>query len=358
MATSLLWIGAEDLDFLPINGSFGNSQAGNWSSIYCSNSFHNIQCYRTGYARSAVCPDVTSYVRAPNFGNLTTLWISGRVSVDSNSMSGGPGADFLRILDPSGTIRLVLNNDYGQDSIGAPSLYTVTAAGVRTLIKTASGGFSPPKSTQGDRIDIECVYGASGTFNVWINGVQVLAFAGNLVTDSNAYVAQVDFGKFGVGGYHNNSVLCGWSECFVASSDTRGIVGIVTVPPAADGATQNWSGTFADIDTILYNDAVVVSTTAAATVGQFTTATAPPAGSFAVDSVWVSCRAQAGSTAPQHLDLGVHVAGADYFAAASALAPGMADYQVAFSDNPATAAPWTYASVAAGDVGITLQSAA
>lgn len=355
MATDLLWIGAEDLDFLPINGAFGGSTSGDWSSIYVSGSvFHNIVPYRTGYGRCAVCPDQTSYIASPNLGALTTLWFSARVAVASLG-AGGQSNDFVRICDGSGVVRLVLNNNYG-DNIGKPTLLSVTAAGVRTVLASASNGFSPPNSSI-DRIDCEIIYGTAGTFNLWINGVPTIQFSGDLVTDANASVSTVQFGKFGVSSYNNN-ILVAWSEAFASAADTRTIAGVLTVPPAGDGATAQWSGSYADVDQILYVDTSTVSTTAANQIEQFTTATAPPAGNFAVDSVWVSVRAQAGTTAPQHLETGLHVAGADYFGASVALGGAMSLVQQSWADNPNTAAAWAQTDIASGVIGISLESLA
>ncbi len=362
MATSLLWIGAEDLDFLPINGAYGDLETGDWSTIFMAAAgvSHNggVSLFRPAFARCALCPDIGVWIRSANLGVQGSLWCAGQVLSSSNADGAGTN-DLIRWVDAAGVVRLVIEaQNPNRETL---LLVTVSGTGARTQIASSTSGLSPVNASTPDRIDAKLVYAVAGTFDLWINGTLAMTFAGDVTAGSGlAGINYVDFGKMGTGsgGPYNNNFLTGWSECFASTTDSRAISGIVTVPPAGDGATAQWAGTYANVDGLLYVDSTVISTTAAGQLQQLTTATAMPAGSFAVDSVWTSVRAQAGSTAPQHLETGLHVAGADYFGASVALSPAMGLVQQVWSDNPATAAPWTAANVQSGLVGISLESLA
>ncbi|MDT7952829.1 MAG: hypothetical protein RQ966_15100 [Acetobacteraceae bacterium] len=331
MANVILFAGGEDLDFATTSVSVDTTSTD----------------FRAGYARCGLqLPPANGTspgsIRAIGAFSSAAFWLSARMRCGSNL--GDNQRDLLSLQDAGGVTRLVL-----QYNSGSPFavFQKVNAAGTRTQL--GSGFYLPlsPSPSTPDKIDLQVTYGVSGSLAIYVNGALAGSYAGDVTTDGATLLA-----GFTLGPLANAAVS--WSEVIVATADTRAL-GLVTLAPAALGATAQWTGTAASVSELSLNDADGVSTGTAGKVEEFTTGSLP-SGSFSVLGVVLAARAVTASGSPQHVDLGLKLGGTDYWSPDQAVGTAYGRVAYDWETNPATSAAFTTADLAS--VGLALRSVA
>lgn len=140
------------------------------------------------------------------------------------------------------------------------------------------------------------------------------------------------------------------SQVIIADEPTIGWR-LLTRYPNAAGATSSWTGSYTDVDEIVYSDADFINS---ATNGQVSTfgQTGPAISGYTVRAVGVYARAKCGASGPVNLQLALRVSGTDYFSASKALDVGYSAYGNIWETNPATAAAWLSAAIDAVQPGV------
>jgi hypothetical protein len=133
------------------------------------------------------------------------------------------------------------------------------------------------------KLDMQLInYGATATVNVYVDGVLVITYTGDVTVSG---VTALDSVFLGVCSLNGADI----SEIIVADEDTRNL-SLVTMAPNGAGDTQDWTGAYTDIDEITLDDADLIYTDVAAKDQQCNLINIP-SGSFACKAVKISARA-------------------------------------------------------------------
>lgn len=187
---------------------------------------------------------------------------------------------------------------------------------------------------------IEWDFSASGKLNYYVSGTERISFSGDL-----SHLAGVAYVRL-----HNHN---GWPRYSQVMADTESTIGhrLTTVPVVSAGATSGWTGTYAEIDEIVYSDTDFINSATANQVSTFGV-TGPTLTGYTVQSVTVSARAKRDASGPQNLQLALRVSGADYVSSSKALSIGYAPYQNIWTSNPASLGAWSNSAIAALQPGV------
>src|SRR5207244_4119060 len=117
------------------------------------------------------------------------------------------------------------------------------AAGTLTTLATSAPGTFTSTGTGLHQFDVHIVYSTSGSIKFYLDGsnTPVMSYTGDTTTDGATHLNQ-----FFLGTYFTGSAAV-WSELIVSNADTRSM-GLLTLPPVADGNTQDWIGAASDIN--------------------------------------------------------------------------------------------------------------
>jgi hypothetical protein len=184
------------------------------------------------------------------------------------------------------------------------------------------------------RIDMQVSnYGASGTVNLYVNGVSIISFTGNLAVSGMTNMDSVTLFNYTT----NNPPF--YSEIFVADSDTRAIQGMQTLALTGAGTTNNWTNnTFTNINGINFSDANATFVNTATQDQQYNvTDPTPPA--YSVVACVISARmAHTAASTPTQIKLGYNSGGTVAFGTGAAKTPTVSFAQVSQIDhtNPVT----------------------
>lgn len=305
--------------------------------------------FNTGYARlgnlnqqaGTTTIPAPNRVETPNFTPTTDFWFSAVYAVKSGSTAAVNNV-FAMLSDAGGVVRLVLRGTGVNDQ--SLKLTTRNAAGTLVDIATATGSLCTTAlaSFVPCKLDIHVVYSTTGSVDVYNNGVNILTFSGDVTTNAATQLAKVACcNPLNI----TNAFGIATSEVIVATTDTRSLR-LVTWAPAANGNTQDWTGTATDINETTLSDGSNVNTTTSNQKAQFTVG-ALPSGTFAVKDVVQSGRVLVGTTGPQNFRWSLRVTGADYDNGADIPAlNSYANYQHYWGLNsPATGVPWTQSEI-------------
>lgn len=296
--------GGEDLDFSPIGGPSVST---------------NGSTFRAGYARCSVQAGNTSSWRLPDSYGLSvtgSFWLTARL-IQAN-LSGTIWA----FNGPSDIIALSFTAEGG--------LYK-TVSGVTTLIATATG---PVPYNALTKMDVFVNFGSSGSCLIYFDGDLILSYSGDVTGGQSSFVG-FDLSRGN------------WSEIIWADFDTRPL-GLVTLVPTANGATDNWDvGGVSNINEITINDA---TSNQSGTPGQIELYTigSLPSGNYGIDAVEVVSRAATTAGAPQHIENMVRVGGSNYVSSSYAQAAAFKRNSYIWELNPNTSAAWSPADLGAG----------
>lgn len=323
-ATTILARSAEDIDY---------TVTGTPATVDTSGGH-----FRSGYARYAYGTGSASTLvkQAPFSTPETVFWIHFQAFTNQNASSNNQ--DSLILYDASGVERLVIR---GTGTGGQVKLSTKNAALTYTDLTTCvANGWPFNGSTV--QIDLSVNYAVSGSFHMYVNGVDICPFTGNLTTDGQTQLDQF--------AYQTPSGLSelGVSELIAADGDTRSMA-LWTCAPASAGTNQNWTpNTVANVNPNAINDSNSVSTTSQPTVTEWN-GPAIPAGLFTVLDISQSLRLEKGATGPATAKaiLRPETGSTDY--SSSSTFTLLTSFQNFFFDwgvnDPNTSAPWTTGAV-------------
>jgi hypothetical protein len=341
---SILWAGGEDIDFPNGVAPFVLATVG----------VHPP--WRAAYARCALYQQSNGTLNGPIsrgvlFSPVTSVWFSCQMFTNQF----GAGAFNLNIksigLGQSATVCGLWIGTGGADSTKLALWKSDNVT--QTLLATELGNSLATFTLY--RLDVQVIdYGAAATVNVFLDGVLVITFTGDITVGAMTAFDSVIF-TFSFDGVSNIRGSC-FSEIVVADEDTRGFA-VQTLAPAGPGTVSNWTGAWSDINEIGIDDSNEVGVNA---LGQDWQCTLLPlvAGNPTTRAVMISARtaSPAGSVATK-AGLGVNCGGL--------VDPGVLQSPVGASWttlgrlmplNPVTGLPWTIADI--GSLQLNLRSGA
>jgi hypothetical protein len=316
---AILFAAAEDIDFPKGTGTTG--------VVTTSGAF------RAGYGRCAINNANTTashFLQSLPFasGAVTSAWVSARIitnamvanrmafgvslSTTSKGLFVGTGSAStkLALIKYDGTTATVLASESG-NTINTATLYKVD-------IHIAS-------------------YGASATVTVYVNGVSLITFTGDVTVSG-----MTNFDSISLPG--GSGFIFNTSEHIVSDADSRGF-SLVTMAPNAAGDTDSWpTGTYASVNPTTINDSNFVNTNAVAADEEFNLTDAP-AGIYAALAVKLVMRAANAAGTAQNVALGLKSGGTVSSPTASTLSTVFGTYEQLLADNPVTGVPFTPAEL-------------
>jgi hypothetical protein len=271
----------------------------------------------------------------------SAFWVHQLCVIPATGVGNTLNAALLRCLDSSGVARLVVR---GTGTSGQLKVDKRDAVGTFTnLFTTAAGAFKSGGLAQ-NFIDVSVSYSVAGSVALFINGVPVGSFSGDVTTDGVTALAFADFSSPASGDAVN------WSECIISDKLTIN-AGLWRLSPQAAGVTQNWVGTAGDIDKTAVDDTTFIADGSAGDLSGWTTPTTPPSGAWLVQSIVQEARAAIGLSGPQHFDWYVRTADGSDHAAGVSNAPttSFGNFpSYVHPQNPHTSADWVIGDIAAG----------
>jgi hypothetical protein len=318
---SILWCGGEDIDF-----PLGQAVITDTSSV----------CRRGSFTRAALFnSSSTTNCKSNAFpgGAVTSCWMSAQMFMGSGNTTG-------RKL-PFG----LANSSNGASLILACSAANLAKLALctwngTTLVQLATESGTSLSTNVIYKFDMQVVnYGASATVNVYINGILVITFTGNVAVLSNTNLDQVILPPG-----DSNSFVSEVSEIIVADEDTRGFIGLMSHTLTGAGTTDQWSGVFSTVNTLAISDTSPNSTNTTAQDQQFNL-TDPVSGSYLVKAVKVAARlaVSSGSPTATQVKLGYNSGGTVAFGAGATKTPATAytTFEQIDTVNPVTSAAFT-----------------
>lgn len=318
---SILWVGGEDLDFL----------AAPAVSVSTSTSL-----FRTAYARCCVYEssmnNTAMSVPFPG-GPLTSAWLSARITGQNNWGNSGYPAIRSIGLGRSGTANGLFIGTHA--SIGNKLALSKFNGTTTTQLATEGGTSIAPTTTY-----LLCVqvmnFGAAATVNVYLNGVLVITYTGDVTVSGMSDFDCVLLCRTDGGNLYT-------SEIVVADEDPRGFPGVATLALTGAGATDAWTGVFSTINGTSISD-TTPNYTATPDLDQQFNVSDPPAGLYTVKAVRIAARA-AKNGSPTKIALGYNSGGSVAVGADKALTNVYATYEQIDQVNPITGLAFTLAEL-------------
>lgn len=329
MSTPVFYFyGGEDIDYV---------QIGSGLSIDTT-----VGRYRAGYARCALmCNNIPgSYYRSArpfSLPNVNLLWQGAQTL--GNNPGGGTGYIHWGLTDASGIPRLEIRGNGGG---AGGNFFFCKLDSVGTITQLGANFFVPYSGSSLDKWDVVVNYSTTGFFALYFNYTLIFSYSGDLTTNG---LTSVQYLMLGCANAGNSGVNCWWSEVIVSDSDTRGMEGLVTLPPVANGNTHNFDvGTPAasNVNEIITSDATFDGATAVGLIDQYTIGSLP-AGSWLILAIGIDARAEcANFGGPPAMAEGVRSNGGDYWGGAMPLTNTFQNgYVTTFVLDPSTGGPWT-----------------
>ncbi|MFM7009474.1 MAG: hypothetical protein ACKO0Z_09125, partial [Betaproteobacteria bacterium] len=250
---TILAIGGEDHDFGNVGGmtvDTATTAARNTTRARCS-------------LRVEPSP-VTNGIQIPFKQTSSNFWCGAQwYCVSLPGLASLNNCEYITFLDGA-TKRLFLSvvNGATLNSAAYYQLVKRNAAGTNTVLQVSG---TLPAGLTFQKIDVYVNYAVSGQVKVYVNGVEIINYSGDVTTDSATSLSQVKLGGIGTAASTYNY----WSELIVNTNDTRSL-NLVTLPPAANGNTFQWSNSYASVDETTINDTDLCATANANDVMQAT----------------------------------------------------------------------------------------
>lgn len=327
---ALYFAGGEDSDYVNIGACTVDTTAGRFRSTYarCGLSIPS----GAGKFWSAI-PGVGGHSGWSSA--ISQFWFSSR-GFTGNVQSSA--TDILRFADAGGVTRIRIS----PISSTQFAVFKQSAALVATQLgpntNGGTAGFLNNSPAIADKLDVFVNYAVSGTITVYLNGIILFTFSGDLTTDANTALQGHQYGAAVTSG----ATTMVWSEGIVSDSDTRSW-SLQTLAPVANGNTHNFdvgSPAAANVNEITLSDATFDGASSNGLIDQYTVP-ALAAGSYSILAVGVSTRAQEGFSGPSKMDNGVRSSATDTWSADHSLVTAFANYQDWWTTDPATAVSWT-----------------
>jgi hypothetical protein len=341
---TIYFAGGEDIDFYTVGIQPWDV---GWSTLSA--------VYRNDWSRGAVSvqnltnggsfpddPNFAHFNVSPTFTPVNDFWFHSQTYIlDSSNENGynalGFGKDnvwrlALQGTGTNGSLKLVK-----RDSVGVITTLVTSAAGVFNGQGLFGGGML--------QFDIHIVYSTTGSITFYLNGTNtpVMTFTGDVTTDGETELNQFFMGTAW------SATIYYYSEIIVTDTDSRAM-SLLTLPPVANGNTQDWIGTADDINEAQIDDTNFINTDTADEIAEFTCPTTIPFGSWDVQAVFQSGRFNIGLDGPQHFQFVNRPASGstDYFTANFDPAPAIQNFHYQWPVNPDTGLQWTIADIGAG----------
>jgi hypothetical protein len=314
--TNILWVGAEDLEYVQMGGAAISTSSTTFRSGFGS------RCSLPANGFNTFWESIKEY-------SESDFWFSARcVAATSGNATN---TVLIGFLDDSLNVRVRVVG------LGSNSwkVQKVDASGTATDI--GNHFFWPISTTSNvlDKIDIHIVDDVTGSMDIYVNGMYVFAFLGDLTTDGVSTLAHHRLGGPAGG------VNCFWSETFICDGDTRSL-SLAGFDPVANGNANTFdtgSPSVSNINEVTLDDTTLNGSSVAGQIDQYTNG-AVPSGTLDVIGVVISARAQKGESGPSKLALGVRTSGSDYWGSDQALDVAWENIQEVFATNPDTGAVW------------------
>jgi len=336
-AAAVLWFGGEDTSFTTVGTvTPASTPAGTFDANLARGTFHLTNT-------SVVADPPANYFKTPTFTASPIIWVHANVWIGS-SPANTNNQQTLWVYSPDGVGRVYLRQT---GTAGQFKLSTANAARTFSDKATASGNFAVSTLQSVDwLIDYSC--SAGSVTQLYIGGVKVIDYTGNLCTDAATSLNQASFSGLlnaSAGGCGTTSHGC-WSELIVANEDTRSMR-LATLTLQASGNTQGWTpNTLANVNKFAIADGTFVSDTVGNVLSQWTVPTAAPGGTWAVKSVSIEARLLKSASGPSQFDWSWRISGANYLAGlTAALTTSFANYRIQQDTSPATATGWAIGEV-------------
>lgn len=320
---NILWAGGEDIDFPVIGSATVTTTAGR---------------FRSGWARCGINQlNAGSPAKSNPFsgGAITTGWATCYVYY-----AGAPNASALSFsVGLSGTQKSL---GIGASSTSGTKFCIFKYDGTTRTELAAESGTSIVANTL-QRLDMQITnYGVSATVNVFLNGVSLITFTGDVTVSG-----MTNFDSIFLWSPNGNNVT--YSEIYVADSDTRAVQGLQTLALTGAGTTNNWSNnTFSNINGISFSDTNPAFSNTAAQDQQYTVTTPTPV-TYSVIGVIQSARlARPSSATPTQVKLGYGNGASGSFGTGSTKTPsaGFSNFQQIDQINPITGVAFTQSDLA------------
>lgn len=208
----------------------------------------------------------------------------------------------------------------------------------------SAGSITVSMTAARQTIDIHAVVNsASGSIKVYLSGTERID-SGTIDLSGITSLGKVRF-YGGVNTYYSYV-----SQVIVADESTIGMR-LFTVPVTGAGATSSWTGTYTEIDEIIYADADFINSASVNQVSTFAT-TVPSLTGYQTKAIAVTARAKCGASGPQNIEMALRSAGTNYFSSNFALDAGYRAFCNVWNTDPATAGAWAGAAVTAAQPGV------
>lgn len=336
---SILWCGSEDIDF-----PNGGAVTTNLTTTY----------FRTTYTRCSIASaSGHSYSNSFPGGTVTSCWFSFWLGFSSQNSNGS--ARLGALCAGIGNSSLTNGTGIYVQTASNTGLAIVKFDGTTVTALATGGGGLVTNAIQLTRVDMQVInYGASSTINLYVNGVLYTTFTGNSSVGTLTNFNCVNLWTTAGGNFAANSV---GSEFIVADEDTRSM-NLKVLPPTGLGTTDNWFGTFTQVNATTITDTNPVYTATPAIDEQFTQG-GLPAGTWGVRVVKMSTRGAVPVASPvTHFTPGFNIAGTATVTGGTQHSPGATfqNFEDFWTTNPQTGTGWVATDLATGNLQLDLRS--
>src|ERR1044072_9443972 len=262
---TILFAGQEDISFQGINSSIST---GSTAPIIINTTSSSGQ-FRAGYARYSI--NIQQNLSTGNFWirnatpfSASSFRMSGRLYAAPASVNNSSGWSTMRWCDSNGVVRLLIKttNIFGS----VLQVYKQDASGTQTQLGSNTNTGVSNSPIPPDKIDVFINYSVSGTFALYVNGFQIFSYSGDVTINSVTSLSYADWGMATGSSVSANTYTNHWSECIVATQDTRNM-SLVTHTPLTNGNTAPW--TTSSTSGTMNSGSNVASTTFAANTVQY-----------------------------------------------------------------------------------------
>lgn len=213
------------------------------------------------------------------------------------------------------------------------------------------GNFTTNNGGNGTRAQIDVwikKHASTGFIRVFFNQVEVTSVT-NINTTSFFGNTILRFGRAA------NANNVGISQILIANYNTL-TAKVKQTAFTANGAVQEWTGTYAEIDEVVANYADVLTTDVADEISTFKSAARTVTG-FGVRSVGVIFNAlKGGEDAPPNIRGVLRISGTNYYTANVALGYGAYGFPFMWDTNPSTSGTWNLANAIDANLEFGLQA--
>jgi hypothetical protein len=280
----------------------------------------------------------TTYAEGMPSASATDAWI--HFEMESDDFSSSTAVTRLSWYDSSANERIRVKYADSSTNQLTVEYWNGSSFTALTAVSVEMGGIR-------QTIDLHVVCNSgSGTIALYIAGTERLTATVNTTSISN--LKKFRF----TGGTISSLAVEAWvSQVIMADESTIGWR-LSTRYASGAGATTDWTGSYTEIDEIVYNDGDFINSSVADQVELFTN-TGPSLSGYTVRSVAVSARAKRGASGPQNIRMALRSAGTTYFSGSDiALGVAYAPVQTIWETDPATASDFLTSAISTVQFGV------